>query len=200
MMSPRRAPRSRVSIPFCSVVVIGCLAAPASAQQVIFAGSEITFTSRQMGVPVEGQFRKWNATVQFDLKKPEAGKLAFTIDMGSATLGAADTDAELAKPDWFNTAKFPHAQFQSSSIKATGRGRFEVSGPLTIKGSTLNITIPVTLAQFNTDAALRTTASGVFNIKRLAFKIGDGPWGDTSMVADDVQVKFKIQLSGVAPL
>jgi hypothetical protein len=34
----------------------------------------------------------------------------------------------------------------------------------------------------------------------LAFKIGDGAWADTSMVADEVQVKFKLQLSGVAPL
>jgi len=30
------------------------------------------------------------------------------------------------------------------------------------------------------------------------FKIGDGEWADTSMVADDVQVKFKLALSGVA--
>jgi polyisoprenoid-binding protein YceI len=42
-----------------------------------------------------------------------------------------------------------------------------------------------------------TVATGVLPIKRLAFKIGDGEWADTSMVADDVQVKFKLSLSGV---
>jgi polyisoprenoid-binding protein YceI len=182
------------------VAVAVSISAPATAQQVVPAGSEITFTSRQMGVPVDGQFRKWNATIQFDLKKPEAGKVAFTIDMGSATLGAADTDAEVAKADWFNTAKFPQAQFQSSAIKATGKGRFDVTGALTIKGSTQTVTVPVTLAQTGSGAALRTTATGAFPIKRLAFKIGEGPWGDTSMVADEVQVKFKIQLSGMVPL
>ena len=173
---------------------------PQSAQQVVPAGSEITFTSRQMGVPVDGQFRKWSATLQFDVKKPEAGKVAFSIDMGSATLGAADTDAEVAKPDWFHTAKFPQAQFQSSAIKAVGKGRYEVTGPLTIKGATQNVTVPVTLTQSGSGAALRTTATGSFTIKRLAFKIGDGPWGDTSMVADEVQVKFKLQINGMAPL
>jgi polyisoprenoid-binding protein YceI len=35
-------------------------------------------------------------------------------------------------------------------------------------------------------------------IKRLDFKIGEGDWADTSMVANDVQVKFKLQLNGVA--
>lgn len=199
MMNLISAPRARIALAGLAATA-GLCSAPALAQQLVPAGSEITFTSRQMGVPVDGQFRKWQATIQFDLKKPEAGKVAFSIDMGSATLGAADTDAEVAKADWFNTAKFPQAQFQSSAIKATGKGRYEVSGPLTIKGTTQNVTVPVTLTQTGSGAALRTTASGAFNIKRLAFKVGDGPWGDTSMVADEVQVKFKIQLSGMAPL
>ena len=45
-----------------------------------------------------------------------------------------------------------------------------------------------------------TTATGVLPIKRLAFKIGEGDWADTSMVADDVQVKFKLALNGMGKL
>jgi polyisoprenoid-binding protein YceI len=45
-----------------------------------------------------------------------------------------------------------------------------------------------------------TVATGVLPIKRLAFSIGDGDWADTSMVADEVQVKFKFSLSGVGKL
>ena len=56
--------------------------------------------------------------------------------------------------------------------------------------------MPVALAQ----AGANTTASGAFVIKRLDFKIGDGDWKDTSMVANDVQVKFKLTLTGVAAL
>jgi hypothetical protein len=58
----------------------------------------------------------------------------------------------------------------------------------------------VTLAQKGSGSTQRTTATGNFAIKRLVFKIGDGPWGDTSLVADEVQVRFRIQLSGLAPL
>ena len=169
---------------------------PAWAQQkLVPAQSEIAFTSKQMGVPVDGTFRKFDAQVAFDPKKPEAAKIAFTVDLASASLGAPETEAELAKADWFNTKLFPQATFQSGAVKALGAGRFEVSGKLVIKSATRDVVVPVTLAQ----AAGNTTASGGFAIKRLDFKIGDGDWKDTSMVADPVQIKFKLVLTGVGP-
>lgn len=172
------------------------LALPAAAQQVVPAQSEIGFVSKQMGVPVEGKFRKWAAQIAFDPKKPEAGKVSFTIDTGSASFGAPETDAEMPKAPWFNVARFPQATFQSSAIKALGGGRFEVRGKLAIKGSTQDAIVPVTVTQ----AGAASTASGVFTIRRLDFKIGEGEWTDTAMVANDVQVKFKLALTGLAPL
>ena len=59
------------------------------------------------------------------------------------------------------------------------------------------MTVPVTLAQTGTAPNLATTATGAFAIPRLAFKVGEAEWADTSMVADEVQVKFKLALSGV---
>lgn len=170
---------------------------PALAQQKLDAArSEMLFVSKQMGVPVEGRFRKFDAQIAFDPKKPEAGKVAFTIDMGSATFGSPEVDVELPKATWFNVPKFPQATFQSSAIKAVGAGRFEVAGKLTIKGSSRDVVVPVALTQ----AGGSTTATGAFAIKRLEFKIGEGDWADTSMVANDVQVKFKLNLSGVPAL
>jgi polyisoprenoid-binding protein YceI len=169
-------------------------------QKVVPAQSEIAFVSKQMGVPVEGKFRKWDAQINFDPKKPEAGKVAFTIDTGSAGFGAPETDAEVPKAEWFNVAKFPQATFQSTSLKALGAGKFEVAGKLAIKGSTRDVVVPVTLVQTGKAPNLATTATGSFTIKRLDFKIGEGEWADTSMVANDVQVKFKLAVSGMAPL
>ena len=170
---------------------------PALAQQKLDAArSEMLFVSKQMGVPVEGRFRKFDAQIAFDPKKPEAGKVAFTIDMGSATFGSPEVDVELPKATWFNVPKFPQATFQSSAIKAVGAGKFDVTGKLVIKGSSRDVVVPVTLTQ----AAGATTAVGSFAIKRLDFKIGEGDWADTSMVANDVQVKFKLNLSGVPAL
>ena len=180
-----------------ALLVLAGTSAPALAQQKLDAArSEMAFVSKQMGVPVEGHFRKFDAQIAFDPKKPEAGKVSFTIDMGSASFGAPEVDAELPKPVWFNVPKFPQATFQSSAIKALGAGKFEVTGKLAIKGSTRDVVVPVALTQ----AGGATTATGAFALKRLEFRIGEGDWADTSMVANDVQVKFKLTLSGVGPL
>ena len=177
--------------------LLGFASLPSFAQQkLVPAQSEIVFISKQMGVPVEGRFKKFDAQIAFDPAKPAAGKIAFTVDMASATLGVKETDAELPKADWFNTAKFAQATFQSGAIKGLGAGKFEVSGRLTIKGVSHEVVVPVALTQ----AGPNTTATGAFTLKRLVFKIGDNEWSDTSMVADEVQVKFKFALTGVAKL
>ena len=181
-----------------TLALLAVAAAPACAQQqkLLPAQSEIAFTSKQMGVPVDGKFKKFDAQVAFDPKKPEAAKINFSIDIGSATLGSAETEAELVKAEWFNTKAFPQATFQSGAVKAAGPGKFEVAGKLTIKGASRDVVVPVALTQ----TGANTTASGAFVIKRLDFKIGDGDWNDPSLVANDVQVKFKLTLTGVAAL
>lgn len=183
-----------------AVALLSALLQPALAQpkpaQLAAASSEIAFTTRQMGVPVEGKFGKFSAQIALDPKKPDTGSVAFTIDTGSARFGSAELDAEVPKSTWLNVPKFPQASFQSSAIKAAGPGRFEVAGKLSIKGQVRDITVPVQLTQ----AGPNSTASGAFTIKRLEFKVGEGEWTDTSMLANDVQVRFKLTLTGMPPM
>ncbi len=178
-----------------SLLAIASVGAFAQAK-LLPAQSELAFTSKQMGVPVDGKFKKFDAQLAFDPKKPEAGKVSLTIDMASGSLGSAEIDAELPKADWFDAKKSPQASFQSTAIKATGGGKFEVTGKLTIKGQAHDVVVPIALTQ----AGAVTTATGGFVLKRLQFKIGQGDWADTSVVADDVQVKFKLAFNGVPAL
>lgn len=188
---------------FTATLVIALLGAAVQSAQaqpkpatLVAAGSEIAFTTKQMGVPVEGKFGKFTAQITLDPKKPETGSVAFTIDTGSARFGSAELDAEVPKATWLNVPRFPQASFASSAIKAAGPGRFEVAGKLTIKGNVRDVTVPVQVTQ----AGANSTASGAFTIKRLEFKVGEGEWTDTSMLANDIQVRFKLQLTGLAPL
>ncbi len=179
-----------------SVVALSFSGSALAQQKLIPAQSEISFVTKQMGVPLEGHFKKFDAQISFDTAKPDAAKIAFTVDSGSATLGAPESDAELPKAAWFNVAKFPQASFQSSTVKALGGGKYQISGKLTIKGNVKDIDVPVALSQANGV----TTATGQFALKRLNYKIGEGEWADTSMVADDVQVKFKLAIGGMGKL
>jgi polyisoprenoid-binding protein YceI len=169
--------------------------APAAALQakLVAASSEVTFTAKQVGVPMDGRFKRFDAQIALDPKQPQNGKVNFSVELGSVSI-AADTDAELVKPEWFNTPKFPKATFVSTVIKPTGAGKFEVIGKLSIKGQSRDLTVPVAL----TAAGGNTVATGSFALKRLDFKVGEGDWADTSVVANDVQVKFKLTLQGMA--
>lgn len=179
-----------------AALALGLVVSAQAQQKLLPAQSEIVFVSKQMGVPVEGRFKKFDAQVSFDPARPQVSKIAFTVDTGSASLGVPESDAELPKALWFNVAKFPQATFQSTSVKGLGAGKFEVAGKLVIKGNSHDVVVPVSMTQ----AGGTTTATGSFTIKRLVFKIGEGEWSDTSMVADDVQVRFKLALSGVGKL
>jgi polyisoprenoid-binding protein YceI len=177
-----------------SLLVCALAGATASAQTTLVpAASEIVFTSRQMGVPVDGRFRRFDATLNFDPRAPEAARIALQIDLASVALGTAEIEAELRKPEWFGVAAFPQAAFVSRSVSAAGPGRFDVAGTLTIKGRTRELVVPVTLVR---DGA-RGTATGSFTLKRLDFRIGDGDWNDPALVADEVTVRFRLALAGL---
>lgn len=179
-------------------LMLTTLCPPASAAEpavtLVAPQSEVGFTIKQMGVPVNGRFKRFAVQTNFDPKSPQTSQVTLRFELASATVSAdADADAELGKPDWFATAKFPQATFQSTGIKALGSGKFEVAGKLSIKGSSRDVVVPMQLAQ----AGGVSTVTGGLPIKRLDFKVGEGDWADTSFVANDVQVKFKLVLQGV---
>lgn len=160
------------------------------------AGSELVFTIRQMGVPVEGRFERFQAQIAFDPRQPARGRVGITIDTGSARFGAREIDAEVPKPAWLGAVAFPQASFRSTTIKALGGGRFEVGGELTLKGRAQPVIVPVQITQ----SGRQSTARGSFAVKRLAFGIGEGEWADPSLVADEVQLRFSFALDGLPPL
>lgn len=167
------------------------LALPAIAAVVLktdTAKSSVSAVFKQMSVPVEAKFKKFNAQVEYDSAKPETSKATVDIDVGSFDLGDPEYNKEVLKKEWFNAAQFPKANFVSSAIKPVAGGTLDVRGKLTIKGKSADVSFPLTV---------RTTGNtqvfeGTLPIKRLAFNIGEGEWKDTGMVADEVLIKFRV--------
>jgi len=149
--------------------------------------SQVAFTSRQMGVPVEGLFGKFTTSLVFDPARPEAGHATIEIDLASIDAGSAEANEEVVGKNWFHVKAHPTARFTSSGVKVLGGGRFEVRGPLTLKGRTQEVAAPFS---FRADGG-NGVFEGIFTLKRLDFAIGEGAWGDTSTVANEVQIKFR---------
>jgi len=167
----------------------------AGAQAVLIDKSEIRFISKQMGVNVEGRFRKWKANVDFRPKELAKSKAEFEIDLASIDLASEESETEVRRPRWFDTAKFPVATFRSTAMKDLGGDRYEITGTLTLKGKAQDEKIPIEVKK---DAAGNSVATGEFTIKRLAFNIGDGQWADPTVVADDVIVRIRMVLPRAA--
>jgi polyisoprenoid-binding protein YceI len=108
-------------------------AEPAPAK-LVPAQSEISFQLKQSGVPIDGKFRRFDAQLALDPKAPQDGSVTVSIDTASATVGFADSDAELPRAAWFDSTRFPRAVFRSSAITALGGGRFQAAGRLELKG------------------------------------------------------------------
>ena len=153
--------------------------------------SSVIFVSRQMGVPVEGSFRKFTANIAVDPARAETGTARIDIDLASIDTGSDEANEEVAGKAWFDTGNHPVARFVSSSVTRTGNSRYEVTGRMSIKGRTLNIKAPFTLKQ--EDNAL--IVDGMFPLRRLDYGIGSGVWSDTDTVADEVQIRFRFTVT-----
>lgn len=165
-----------------------------AAQKLVVAQSEIGFVSKQMGVPVQGRFDRFDGQIDVDPARPETGKVAFSVELASAAVGTPDTVVELKKPEWFDVGKYPTATFQSTSIRSVGDGKVDVVGKLTIKGVASEIHVPMTLVRQGD----LLKADGQFTVKRLDYRIGAGEWGDTGLVANEVLVRTRLTVQGSA--
>ncbi len=97
-------------IPAVLTVAFSAAALPAAAQQKLLSGqSSIAFEIKQMGVPVQGHFKQFDARISFDAAKLAASKVNFTVDMASATLGAPEMKQRHPAWHWLPTAIGPRA-------------------------------------------------------------------------------------------
>lgn len=154
--------------------------------------SAIAFTYKQMGVAVDGRFRRFSSHLSFDPARPAAARAAFDVELASVDTGAPEGDEEVATIAWFNTRAFPSARFVSTGVRALGGNRYEVSGQLSIKGKTQEVVVPATFtAQGNSGVF-----DGSFTIRRGDFSIGEGSWAKFDIVANEVLIKFRITAAG----
>ncbi len=171
-----------------AIACAGSLAQAAEFTQVQPQQSRIDFAYKQMGVAMDGQFKRFSSTLSFDPAKPANAKAAFDVDLSSIDTGGAESDEEVAGKSWFNTKVFPKASFVSTAVRPLPNNRYEVSGKLSIKGTTQDIVVPASF----TPQGKSGVFEGSFTIRRGDFSIGEGPWAKFDIVANDVQVKFRI--------
>lgn len=153
--------------------------------------SSVTFISQQMGVPVEGVFKRFDADISIDPAMPEKGRARISIDIASIDTGNDEANEEVVGRTWFDARTHPAASFVSTTVRPFGSNRYEAQGKLTIKGRTLDTRATFAIERKGDMVIL----PGSFTLSRLAYSIGTGIWSDTDTVADEVQVRFRFAVA-----
>lgn len=151
--------------------------------------SHISFGYSQMSVNMDGSFTQMKATeFSFDPVNPEAAKVRIEIPLSSIDAGYEEANAELEKDEWLDLAAHPLASFQSTHVEALGDNSYQVTGELSIKGTTKIVAAPFTFTEDGDSGVFE----GSFTFQRADFSVGDGQWKDFSIVANDIQIKFHV--------
>jgi len=166
--------------------------------------SEASFTVRHFVSRVGGKFDDFSGAINGDLAKPDAASVEFTIKTASIDTGVADRDNHLRSADFFDAANNPEITFKSTSIKPTAKKNvFDVTGNLTMRGVTKQVTLPVELlgtakdprgnvrAGFTTHITLNRKDYGINWNKAL----DEGGF----MLSDDVDITINLETVKRAP-
>lgn len=151
--------------------------------------STLGFTATQTGNAFKGRFEDFDATIIFDPADLPGSSIKASVSTASAKTGDRQRDDALPGGDWFAAKDFPTAAFASSEIVATGEGRFEARGALTIRDMTRDVALPFTVA---IDGS-RAIADGALSLVRTDFGVGRGEFATGQWVGLEVSIEVHIE-------
>ncbi len=126
-----------------AVVAVASSASAGDTYQFDKAHTTVGFQVRHIFTMLGGKFQEFTGTIDVDRAKPEASTVEFTINADSIFTNEPKRDAHLKSPDFFDAAKYPTITFKSTSVKPNGKDSWLVTGDLTMRGVTKQVTLPV---------------------------------------------------------
>ena len=153
------------------------------------------FTVRHLGISnVQGEFTKISGTIELDDTDISKSSVNATIDVASVDTRVQRRDDDLRSPNFFDAAKFPTMTFQSTKIWKTGDGTAKMTGNLTIKGVTKEVTFDVSgpTDPIKDKAGSRRGVSATTKINRQDFGVS----ADPGVVGDQISIALDLEMTG----
>ena len=163
------------------------------------AHSAIIFKVTHFFTPVNGQFKDYEATVNFDPENLEESMIDVKIMVNSIDTDNERRDGHLKTADFFNAEKWPHITFKSSNIEKTGENEFVANGTLTIKDVSKEVELPFTLLGVQDNPMKENTlVAGITAstmVNRTDYTVGTGDWASDAVIGDEVTVDLNLELN-----
>lgn len=170
------------------LILLICLGSHTYGQRFKVVGeqSEIKFTVKNFGIPVQGSFSGLKGEIIFDENSLAGSHISLSIGSGTVNTGIGARDGHLRKADYFDVGKYPTMSFTSDEItKGSGAGGFVVKGILSIKG----VAKPISITCNATKQGGGWLFNGEFTVNRREYGVGGGSF----ILSDIVSVKFSVQ-------
>jgi polyisoprenoid-binding protein YceI len=181
------------------LILLICLAllwsgtASAGCWKPVVSPKSLSFVASQAGAPFPGEFKSYTALLCLDDKDPAKDTLTVQVDLNSVDSGLDEMDEALKGADFFDTARTPKGSFISDSMKPVSPGHYLVTGKLTLRGVTKQVSVPFTFALAADGKQARLDAKTT--LQRRDYGIGKGQWDDPQYVGLAVDVIFAITLT-----
>lgn len=109
------------------------------------AHTNVLFSVNHLGISmVDGQFKKLEGAVETKSAEDFNGaSIGFTIDVNSIDTRIEARDGHLKSDDFFNAEKFPSITLKNAVLKKAGKGKYTLTGDLTIRDVTKKVTFAV---------------------------------------------------------
>lgn len=163
------------------------------------AHSAVNFKVTHFFTPVNGEFKDYEATVNFDPENLEESMIDVKIMVNSIDTENERRDGHLKTADFFNAEKWPHITFKSDNIEKTGDNQFVANGKLTIKDVTKDVALPFTLlGVMDNPMKEGTLVAGIqasTALDRTDYKVGTGDWASDAVIGDEVTVDLNLELN-----
>ncbi len=105
----------------------------------------VQFRVKHLGYSwIYGRFNDFSGEFSYDADNPDANRVSIEIDMSSVDTNHAERDKHIRSDDFLDTDKYPTARFVSHSYKPNGDNSAEMTGELTLFGTTKPVTLDVT--------------------------------------------------------
>ncbi|HXC32179.1 MAG TPA: YceI family protein [Verrucomicrobiae bacterium] len=153
---------------------------------------------------VRGEFTKVSGGAFIDPSDPAKSSVEVTIDAASLNTREPQRDEHLRSADFFHVANHPTLTFRSKRIEALSPEEHKVTGDLTIRGNTKDVTFDVegpTPAVKDPYGNIRVGITATAKISRKEFGLVWNALTETGgvMVGDEVKITIEAELIQQAP-
>jgi polyisoprenoid-binding protein YceI len=122
-------------------ILLGNTALFAATYKIDETHTAVSFKIRHILTPVQGHFKKFEGTFDYDPEKPEVWKTEATIDAASIDTNVEARDKHLRSADFFDVEKYSILTFKSTGVTDVTSTGAKLNGILNLHG----VEKPVTL-------------------------------------------------------